>query len=32
LNRHANVPGSGTKNVSVARDGMEWELIAAECD
>jgi hypothetical protein len=32
LNRHADVPGSGTKNVSVARDGMEWELIAAECD
>jgi len=31
LNRHANVTGSGTKNCTVGRDGMEWELIAAEC-
>ena len=31
LNRHANVAGSGTKNCTVGRDGMEWELIAAEC-
>jgi hypothetical protein len=31
LNRHANVTGSGTKNCTVGRDGMDWELIAAEC-
>jgi len=31
LNRHANIAGSGTKNCTVARDEMQWELIAAEC-
>lgn len=31
LNRHANVTGTGTKNCTVGRDGMDWELIAAEC-
>ena len=31
INRHANVTGSGTKNCTVGRDGMDWELIAAEC-
>lgn len=30
-NRHANITGTGTKNCTVGRDGMEWELIAAEC-
>lgn len=31
LNRHVSIPGTGAKNCSVARDGMSWELIAAEC-
>jgi hypothetical protein len=31
INRHANVSGTGTKNCTVGRDGMDWELIAAEC-
>lgn len=30
-NRHASVAGTGTKNCTVGRDEMEWELIAAEC-
>lgn len=30
-NRHANITGTGTKNCTVGRDGMNWELIAAEC-
>lgn len=31
LNRHADISGDGTKNCTIGRDGMEWELIAAEC-
>jgi hypothetical protein len=31
LNRHASITGTGTKNCTVGRDGMDWELIAAEC-
>lgn len=31
LNRHANITGSGTRNCTVGRDNMDWELIAAEC-
>jgi hypothetical protein len=31
LNRHANITGTGTKACTVGRDGMAWELIAAEC-
>jgi hypothetical protein len=31
LNRHANITGTGTKACTVGRDGMDWELIAAEC-
>ena len=31
LNRHAAIGGSGTRNCTVGRDGMTWELIAAEC-
>lgn len=30
-NRHADITGTGTKNCTVGRDGMDWELIAAEC-
>ena len=30
-NRHASVAGTGTKNCTVGRDEMDWELIAAEC-
>jgi hypothetical protein len=31
VNRHANITGTGTKACTVGRDGMDWELIAAEC-
>jgi hypothetical protein len=31
LNRHATITGTATKNCTVGRDGMDWELIAAEC-
>ena len=31
INRHANITGSGTRNCTVGRDNMDWELIAAEC-
>jgi hypothetical protein len=30
-NRHAAITASGTRNCTVGRDGMAWELIAAEC-
>lgn len=30
-NRHGDVPGTGTKNCTIARDGTAWEVIAAEC-
>lgn len=30
-NRHADLIGTGTKSCTVARDGMQWEVIAAEC-
>jgi hypothetical protein len=31
INRHANIDATGTRQCTVARDGMNWELIAAEC-
>jgi hypothetical protein len=31
VNRHASITGTGTKACTVGRDGMGWELIAAEC-
>jgi hypothetical protein len=31
INRHANIDATGTRQCTVARDGMSWELIAAEC-
>lgn len=30
-NDYANISGTGTKKCTVARDGTEWHLIAAEC-